>query len=194
VEGKIMKMPENIIPMRASAGKEPFSDLHYAFEIALNGVRAIAYIQDGIVKLKDQHLKDITGKYPQIVAALQKIQGSAIIDGEIVTLNDIGVSVEPDDDSPLYYFAYDLLYYRVKDYMPKPLYTRKSALKGMLPRSQVVVYHSEIVGHGNALYRHAEGLGMAGIIGKRIDSIYVPGSRSKDWIYVPVKVPAKAKH
>jgi bifunctional non-homologous end joining protein LigD len=189
-----MKMPDNIVPMRASAGKEPFADLHYSFEIALQGIRTIAYVQDGAVKLQDQRLKDITGKYPQIVTALQKIQGPAIIDGEIVTLNDSGVSVEaPEDDAPLYYFAYDLLFCRVKDYMSKPLYARKSALKGMLPRSHVVVYHAEIVGHGNALYRHAEGLGMAGIVGKRIDSIYVPGSRSKDWIYVPVKVGVKVK-
>jgi bifunctional non-homologous end joining protein LigD len=188
-----MKMPDNIVPMLATTGKEPFTDLHYSFEVALKGIRTIAYLQDGIVKLQDQHLKDITGKYPQIVAALQKIQSNTIIDGEIVALNDSGVSVEPDDDSPLYFFAYDLLWFRVKDYMTKPLYVRKSALKGMLPRSHVVLYHGEIVGHGNALFRHAEGLGMAGIIAKKIDSIYVPGSRSKDWIYMSVKVPAPKK-
>jgi len=191
------RMPTDIIPMQASQGKEPFSDLHYSFEVALKGLRTIAYVADGTVTLQDHRMRDITGKYPGIVAALQKIPQNAIIDGEIVMLNDNGVSTgtPAGADQPLYYFVYDLLYYQLKDYMAKPLYTRKSTLKGILPRSQphVLIYHSEIVGQGHALYRHAENLQMAGIIGKRIDSIYVPGSRSKEWIYVPVKIAAAVK-
>ena len=184
-----MKLP--IIPMEPGANSQPFSDVHYAFEVEMGGLRTIAYVANGEVKLEHKG-SDVAGKYLQITAAFQRFKFSAILDGEIVALNDDGI-FDPvatrrwrsDDDGPLYYYAYDLLLRQGDDYMKEPLYVRKSVLKGLLPPSPVIRYHDEIVTHGEALFRWAASKGL-GVIAKRIDSIYRPG-RSKDWVRIPVR-------
>jgi bifunctional non-homologous end joining protein LigD len=188
-----MKMPINIVPMAASLAKEPFNDVHWCFEIKLDGFRMLAYIQDGTVKLQTRNLKDYTGKFTQITNALHKWKRSAVIDGEVVMLNDKGHSDFnalqnwcSDADGPLYYFVFDLLWLDGKDYMKERLYRRKSVLKNLLPRSPVVLYQSEIMTHGIAAYKMAQGEGLEGVVAKRIDSIYRPGVRTKDWLKLKV--------
>lgn len=184
-----MKLP--IRPMEPGAIRESFSHRRYAFEVDYPGHRTIAYLSDNNVRLFSNS-KDVTGKYTEIAAAFQRFGFSAIIDGVITALNDEGLPDlqalsrwRPNSDVPLYYFAFDLLLYNDTDYMSKPLYSRKSTLKNILPRSPVVLYHSEMMTYGEPLYRWASARGM-GIIAKKIDSVYTQG-RSKDWVSVPVK-------
>ncbi len=182
-------MPTNIVPMAATIAHKTFDDVHWCFEIKLDGYRMIAYVQDGNVKLQTRNLKDYTSKFTQITSALQKWKHNAIIDGEVVMLNERGQSDfnalqnwRSDEDGPLYYFAFDLLWLDGKDYMKEPLYKRKSELKRILPKSPIVIYQSEINTFGIAAYKMAQGEGLEGVIGKRMDSIYRPGVRTKDWL------------
>jgi bifunctional non-homologous end joining protein LigD len=182
-------MPTNIVPMAATAGKVIFTDVHWCFEIKLDGYRIISYIEPGNVKLQTRNLKDYTGKFAQITSALQKWKRSAVIDGEVVVLNDKGISDfnalqnwNSDEDGPLFYFVFDLLWLDGKDYMKEPLYKRKSALKNILPKSSVVIYQSEIMTYGIPAYKMAVGEGLEGVVAKKIDSIYKPGTRTKNWL------------
>jgi bifunctional non-homologous end joining protein LigD len=184
-----MKLPANIVPMGASPGFMPFNDVHWCFEIKLDGYRILAYVDHGNVKLQTRNLKDYTSKFPQIVTALQKWKHSAILDGELIALNDEGISDfnalqnwQSDEDGPLYYFVFDLLWLDGKDYTKEPLYRRKSALKKILPPSVVVMYHDEIMTYGKPCFEMAKREGLEGIVAKRIDSLYKPSSRSKDWL------------
>lgn len=186
-------MPANIIPMAATASQEPFNDVHWCFEIKLDGFRIVAYINEGEVKLQTRNLKDYTAKFTQITSALQKWKHNAIIDGEVVMLNDRGISDfnalqnwRSDIDGPLYYFVFDLLWLDGKDYMSEPLYRRKSALKNILPKSPIIIYQSEIDTYGVAAFKMAQGEGLEGVVAKRIDSIYRPGIRTKDWLKLKV--------
>lgn len=188
-----MKMPTNIIPMSATPAKEPFNDVHWCFEIKLDGYRILSYINEGVVKLQTRNLKDYTGKFTQITTALQKLKHNAILDGEVVMLNDKGISDfnslqnwRSDNDGPLYYFVFDLLWLDGKDYMKEPLYKRKSALKSLLPKSPIVMYQSEIITHGIPAYKMAQGESLEGVVAKRMDSTYRPGVRTKDWLKLKV--------
>lgn len=189
-----MKMPANIVPMAATSSKEPFSDVHWCFEIKHDGFRMLAYINEGgAVKLQSRNLKDYTGKFTQITSALQKWKRSAILDGEVVMLNERGHSDfnmlqnwGSDVDGPLYYFVFDLLWLDGKDLMKEPLYRRKSMLKSILPKSPIVLYQSEIMTYGIPAYKMAQGEGLEGIVAKRVDSIYRPGVRTKDWLKLKV--------
>jgi bifunctional non-homologous end joining protein LigD len=179
--------------MSATPAKEPFSDVHWTFEIKLDGYRIISYIEPGNVKLQSRNLKDFTGKFTQITAALQKWKRSAVIDGEVVMLNEKGHSDfnalqnwNSDADGPLYYFVFDLLWLDGKNYMNEPLYKRKNQLKNILPKSPIVIYQSEMNTHGIAAYRFAQGEGLEGVVAKRIESIYRPGTRTKDWLKLKV--------
>jgi bifunctional non-homologous end joining protein LigD len=184
-------MPTNIEPMRASAGKEPFSKPGWCFEFKLDGYRIIAFIENGKVKLQSRNLNDYTYRFPPIVADLLKWKRNAILDGEVVVFNDNDVSdlneLEkwgPGIDKPIYFFAFDLLWLDDKDYMNEPLYRRKSVLKHLLPKSHAVIYHDEMITYGIPTFRTAERAGMEGIVAKRVDSIYQPGKRSKDWLKI----------
>jgi len=153
----------------------------------------LAYIEPGNVKLQSRNLKDYTSKFIQITAALQKWKRSAVIDGEVVMLNEKGHSDfyalqnwNSDRDGPLYYFVFDLLWFEGKDYMKEPLYRRKSVLKSILPKSPVVIYQSEIMTYGIPAYKMAQGEGLEGLVAKRIDSIYRPSVRTKDWLKLKV--------
>jgi bifunctional non-homologous end joining protein LigD len=192
IEGDFkMKMPTNIVPMGASPGYMAFNDPQWAFEIKLDGYRLLAYVDRGYVKLQTRNLKDYTSKFPQIVSALQKWKRSAILDGEIVALNDNGISDfntlqnwRSDEDGPLYYFVFDLLWLDGKDYMNEPLYRRKSTLKNLLPKSVIVLYQDEIITYGKPCFEMAKREGLEGIVAKKIDSLYKPATRSKDWLKI----------
>lgn len=188
-----MKMPDSIVPMRASAGKEAFTKPGWCFEIKLDGYRMLAYIDEGNVKLKTRNLVDYTDRYPPIVSELKKWKRNAILDGEIVVFNnnDISDLSELQDwriggDKPIYYFVFDLLWLDDKDYMKEPLYRRKSTLKHILPKSSSVIYHDEIVTFGVPAFKMSEREGLEGVVAKKVDSIYRPGTRSKEWLKLKV--------
>jgi bifunctional non-homologous end joining protein LigD len=188
-----MKMPVDIVPMAAKSATEAFNDVHWCFEIKLDGFRIVAYINEGVVKLQTRKLKDYTGKFSQITTALQKLKRNAILDGEVVMLNEKGGSDfnalqnwHSDEDGPLYYFVFDLLWVDGKDYMKEPLYRRKSKLKSILPKSTIVIYQDEIMTYGIAAYKMAQGEDLEGVVAKRVDSIYRPGIRTKDWLKLKV--------
>jgi bifunctional non-homologous end joining protein LigD len=110
-------------------------------------------------------------------------------------LNDEGVSDfnalqnwRSDEDGPLYYYAFDLLYYNGTDYMEKPLYRRKNTLKNILPKSPVILYCDEIVTYGTPLFKMVKEIGAEGIVAKRVDSVYRPGIRSKDWLKIKATI------
>lgn len=188
-----MTMPTNIVPMAATLHNEPFSDPRWCYEIKFDGYRMLAYIEPGNVKLQTRNLKDYSAKFTQITSALQKWKRSAIIDGEVVMLNERGGSDfnalqnwNSDEDGPLYYFVFDILWLDGKDLMNEPLYKRKNTLKSILPKSPIVIYQSDIVAHGIPAYKMAQGEGLEGVVAKRMDSIYTPGLRSKDWLKIKV--------
>src|SRR5262249_24424058 len=92
-EARKVAMPSRIEPMLASIGDRAFSDPNWLFEIKWDGVRALAYIQHGTLKMQARHGADITARYPEfgsLPSALFARQ--AIVDGEIAALDERGHS------------------------------------------------------------------------------------------------------
>jgi bifunctional non-homologous end joining protein LigD len=185
-----MKMP-NISPMLATLIVTPFDDPDWLFEIKHDGFRILAYVENGTVKLRTRNNKDYTSKYPAVVEALKKWKVDAVIDGEVVVLNEKGISDfnalqnwRNDASGELVYYAFDLLFFNGKDLTKHPLQKRKAILKDILPASHVVRYCSDIEAHGVAAFKMAKKEGLEGIIAKKIDSTYTPGIRSKHWLKI----------
>src|SRR5215475_10072105 len=86
-------MPTKIEPMLATLSDKPFSDANWLFEIKWDGVRALAWLSDGELTLRSRNNIDITKRYPEL-ASLPKTfsAGQAILDGEIVALDENGLS------------------------------------------------------------------------------------------------------
>ena len=59
-------MPERVEPMLARTGELPRDEGEWAYEIKWDGVRAIAYVDGGRLRLESRNGNDITPRYPEL--------------------------------------------------------------------------------------------------------------------------------
>jgi bifunctional non-homologous end joining protein LigD len=82
-------MPRLIEPMLGSLHCElPHDDDRYGWEFKRDGVRAIAYAEDGQIRLLSRTGRDITGSYPELAVLARRVNGPVIVDGEIIAIRD----------------------------------------------------------------------------------------------------------
>src|SRR5215472_5368711 len=194
-------MPSRIEPMLATLTDHAFSDPNWLFEIKWDGVRALASVEDGAVRLRSRNNVDITSRYPEL-AALPKVLAArqAIVDSEVVALDAHGHSDfqrlqermhvrAPGEkqlrDTPVVYFAFDLLYCDGYDLRGAPLLERKQLLERMLHANERFRYSDHQLEHGKELFELAKESGLEGIVAKRADSVYV-SDRSANWAKLKV--------
>src|SRR5215472_6468283 len=194
-------MPSRIEPMLATLAEHPFSDPNWLFEIKWDGVRALASVEDGAVRLRSRNNVDITSRYPEL-AALPKVLAArqAIVDSEVVALDAHGHSDfqrlqermhvrAPGEkqlrDTPVVYFAFDLLYCDGYDLRGAPLLERKQLLERMLHGNERFRYSDHQLEHGKELFELAKESGLEGIVAKRAESVYV-SDRSANWAKLKV--------
>ena len=188
-------------PMLASLVDEPFNRAGWLWEPKLDGIRALAYVSDGKVELRSRRGVEITKQYPSLVAALQKQQASSmVLDGEICALDAGGVprfqllqprinllrgdNARVDAEQPVVFFLFDLLYLDGYDLKAVPLRERKALMTSRLQAFDNLRLLSSIEGDGRDVAEGATALGFEGVVGKRADSRYEAGVRSKAWLKV----------
>jgi bifunctional non-homologous end joining protein LigD len=85
------RMPDIIQPMLAAEGTEPFDSPDHIFELMWGGVRAVAYVRDGVVRLRARNGRDLTPYFPELIAIPDAIGAAdAILDGEIIAVDAQG--------------------------------------------------------------------------------------------------------
>ena len=100
------RMPSSIAPMMAADTPDPFDSPDHIFELMWGGVRAMAYVSDGVVRLRAVNGRDLTPYFPELLCIPDRLNArEAILDGEIVATNGEG---HPDFDllrAPLHMMA-----------------------------------------------------------------------------------------
>jgi bifunctional non-homologous end joining protein LigD len=198
-EARKSAMPTRLSPMLATLTDEAFSDPNWLFEIKWDGVRALAWIENGKYKLHARSGNDISAQYPELAPLAKAVIGrEAIVDGEIVALDDKGYSsFEKLQDRmhvrnpganvvakiPVVYEIFDLLYCDGYDLRGAPLLKRKRLLQRLLQQSQSLRYCDHVLAQGKELFELAKKNGLEGIVAKRSDSLYV-SERSANWLKV----------
>lgn len=186
------KMQKYIKPMLAKETAEPFDSSDWLFEIKWDGYRAIAEKKNDKVLLYSRNGLDFKATYPIVVSQLKNVKADAIMDGEIVVLNDDG---KPDfqflqhysenQDRPIQYYVFDLLRLNGKDTTSLPLIDRKELLKQIIPPDDPVIKYSDhILENGNSFFQVSKERDLEGIMAKKIDSKYYPGKRTTDWLKI----------
>ncbi|MGZ4764674.1 MAG: ATP-dependent DNA ligase, partial [Ilumatobacteraceae bacterium] len=80
-----------VAPMKATLGTLPSDDEGWAFEIKYDGYRTLAFADGARTRWQSSNLIDVTAKYPELSEFASSVNaGSAIIDGELVVLDDDG--------------------------------------------------------------------------------------------------------
>src|SRR5229473_2002588 len=152
-----------------------------------DGIRTIAFIENRKVRLSARSKRDVTGEYPEFQDLTRHVRaGTAILDGEIVTLdengrsdfqklqNRFGVSKPSQkliQSVPLTYYVFDLLYCNGFDLRKSPLLQRKELLRAVLLADERVRYSEHHLEKGKELFEAAKEQGLEGIVGKQIDSV-----------------------
>jgi bifunctional non-homologous end joining protein LigD len=190
-------MPTRVAPMLATLSEKPFSDPGWLFEIKWDGVRALAWIENGKLTLRARSGSDITSQYPELAGLPEALGGhQGILDGEVTVLDGRGRSdfeklqgrlhaqnpaAKLVSEYPVVYFAFDLLYCDGYDLRAAPLLERKRLLQRLFRNSDRTRFSDHQVEKGKELFELAKQNDLEGIIAKRIDSQYV-NARSPNWL------------
>ncbi len=192
-------MPHAIRPMLAAVAKEPFDHPDWIFEVKWDGYRAIAEIRDNDVSLYSRNLISLNKKFGPVVQALQSFRDDAILDGEIVVVDDQG---RPDFEllqdyrssgrGHLVYYVFDLLYFHGHDLTDLPLLSRKKLLKQVLPTAPELRFSEHVTNEGILFFNAAREKGIEGVMAKDSQSVYLPGMRSRQWLKIKTRLTQEA--
>ena len=198
--------PEPIEPMLATSVEVTrFGDEDgWAFEMKWDGVRAIAYLAGGQVKLLSRKGRDDTRAYFDVAEELTKINAkTAILDGEVVVTDSAGRPnfgllqhrinlTKPADiervakSYPAQLMLFDILELNGQSLIKKSYQERRAILEDLVPpnpgsRIQVPpIFEGDL----EAARATADQLQLEGVVAKRRSSIYQPGRRTHTWLKI----------
>ena len=195
-------LPERLEPMLARTGPLPADDGRWAYEIKWDGVRAIAAVEGGRLRLTSRNGNDITPRYPEL-RELGRALGSseALLDGEVVAFGDDGrpsfqrlqsrMHVASDNavrrlarSDPVVYIVFDVMHLDGRSLLAEPYEERRERLLALGLNGPSWQTPAHRVGDGAALLEASRSQGLEGIVAKRLGSPYVPGRRTPAWVKV----------
>jgi bifunctional non-homologous end joining protein LigD len=187
-------IPTGIKPMLATLVNEPFDDPDWQYEVKWDGYRAMAFLNKGKVDLLSRNNKSFNEKFYPIYDLLKEWKINAVLDGEILVLNDKGISNfgslqnwRSEADGELVFYIFDILWYEGKKLMELPLYQRQAILNEVLPANDDRVRLGKVFkASGVDFFDAAERMGLEGIIAKKINSTYSTNYRAKEWLKIKV--------
>jgi bifunctional non-homologous end joining protein LigD len=181
----------SIKPMLASLTEEAFDSEDWIFEIKWDGYRAVAGIYNGKIVLQSRNNLSFDKKYYPITQALQNWKANVIVDGEIIAMNDQGITDfqqlqawQKTGKGQLIYYVFDILWLDGISVTQLPLLQRKEILKNILPADSVIKYSDHIQSTGKDFFELALKEGLEGIMAKKVNSLYYPGVRTQQWLKI----------
>lgn len=187
-----------VSPMLAMTGR-PFSSPDWIFEPKIDGTRCIAQVGKTVL-LFNRRQVPITYRYPELSRALKEMAGDCILDGEIAVfsngLPDFSALAERDHQMdkmkidylsqamPASYIVFDILEADGRNLLNLPLRERKAILKETISGDDPVTVIDSFAERGEDYFQAALKMGIEGVVGKRLDSVYQPGVRSPDWLKI----------
>jgi len=192
--------------MLATLVEDPFDSPEWMFEIKHDGVRALAYKNAGSMRLISRNDLEMRDRFPEIREALEDLpMNEAIFDGEIVALDEKGVSsfqrlqprmhlsrssdVEASMEKvPVHFAIFDLLYCNGYLLTAVPLWKRKEILRVVLAQARAasasrLIYSDHVEQSGTAFFDAAADRGLEGIMAKERNSSY-ESRRSRKWLKI----------
>ncbi|MGZ5189971.1 MAG: DNA ligase D [Flavisolibacter sp.] len=188
------KMPVDIKPMLTTLVDEPFSDEGWQFELKLDGYRTLAYLNSGKVELRSRNNNSFNKKFQAVYDALTDWNINAVVDGEVVVLNEEGVPDfngiqlwETHQQGQLVFYVFDLLWIEGIDITSEPLHIRRELLQEVMPDTGIIRFSDHIDEIGVEFFEIAKKNNLEGIIAKRKDSVYIPDFRAKTWLKIKIE-------
>ncbi len=193
-----------IKPMEPMKHDQPFDDPRYAFQVKWDGVRMLAFVSGGGVRLQNRRLRDKTATYPELQVLAKHLVGrEAILDGEVVVLQDGKPSfprvIERDfatqartiagmqKSHPIAYVVFDIMWLDGRDLTGLPWQERDEELRTAVREEDGIAVIDSFLGHGVDLFGAVETKSLEGIVAKEIHSRYLIGQKSDLWLKIKTK-------
>lgn len=197
--------------MLATASKDPDSLVsqmaqeqgRWTFDIKWDGVRCLAYVQDGVVTLRNRNGVDITHRYPEVCEHLAAVypRGEKVFDGELLCFDPVtgrpefariakrdaqshpGKITSLARSHPATFMAFDFLWDAGNDLRRTALAGRHTLLQveaRLFPEDPRLMV-SQWSDDGPTLWTFVNQFGMEGLIAKAKAGTY-RGGRDPGWI------------
>jgi DNA ligase D-like protein (predicted ligase) len=181
--------PRFIEPMLLLRTERLPEGAEWAYEIKLDGYRALAFKTGGKLFVRSRNDNDFALRYPSIAKGLASLPDDTSVDGEIVALDEGGkpsfnaLQNYGSSKADLIFYIFDVMVLAGKDVMFEPLARRRDLLeKRVLPKLAEPIRYSPALKASLAdLVQSVKAQGFEGLVAKRLDSKYQPGLRTGAW-------------
>jgi DNA ligase-1 len=180
-----------------------------AFEYKYDGARVQIHKQGGEVRVFSRRLTDVTRSLPEVVEAVKASieAGEAIVEGEVIAVDDSGHPIPFQhlmrrfkrvhevrgmaEKIPVKLYLFDALFLDGESLIALPYVQRRKALAenaGEIPLTAQLV--TDRKDRAETFLKAALDAGHEGLMAKKLDSPYTPGTRGKRWFKIkPVLEP-----
>lgn len=191
-------------PMLLERAERPFADDGWLYQVKWDGVRNLTLVEGSQVRHWSRRLRERTIHFPEFQPLAAALGGKrAVLDGEIIVLKEGKPSFSgilerdlaggtPDArkmrERPATLMIFDLLEWGERTLYNQPLTDRLALLEQIVqPHEAWQVVSSFPGAEGTALYEAVVAQGLEGVVAKRLNSRYLPATRSRDWVKVKRK-------
>lgn len=190
-----MSAPPSFIPfMTPTLVAEPPAGDEWRHEIKYDGYRTQLVIADGAINAYTRNGHDWTDLYGAVAATAGRLRcKAAIIDGEMILQDGEGRSDfasfqkavrRKQPAAGLLFMAFDLLHLNGSDLRKAMLVDRRAllhALIGPFDPGRAIQFSEALDGDGGTVFAAACGMGLEGVVSKRLKSAYASGP-SRAWL------------
>lgn len=170
-------------------------------QLKWDGFRTIAWVNQGQVELYSKNMLLKNSKYPDLVHALEQLEGTFVLDGEVAImdtvtqrpnfqkmqkrdkLSEASLIRRAAEQEPVQYILFDLLHLNGNDLRSSPLNKRIEALKQLAESWSAPFFPMDSFENGEALWQWVDKNGWEGVVSKRLSSTYREGKTHRsDWV------------
>lgn len=185
-------------PMLATPGRLPEGQ-QWRYEVLWDGLRVLAEVTGGTVRLTSRTGQDVTPRFPELAALADRVD-DGLFDGELVVLQDgvpsraalaermratgSGPARRAAERLPAVLLAFDVLRLYGVPLLQRPLDERQGTLQRVGLDAAGSAALSPVYDDGRALLSAARRHRLAGVVAKRRDAPYRPGVRDPSWVEV----------
>jgi ATP-dependent DNA ligase len=178
-------------PMEAELVRALPDDDGWQYEPKWDGFRGLLENASGELRLWSRNARPLLRYFPELQPLAKLLPAGSALDGEIVIERDgvldfdaMQTRLHPAEsrinrlsgEIPARFIAFDMLVWKGKDVWPLPLAKRRAKLERSAKRFELSPATTELEQALDWLERF-EAIGLDGVIAKRLDLPYLPGSR-----------------
>lgn len=189
---------KSIKPMLIKNQVPAFDSPDYIFEIKLDGIRCIAYLDSTGTDMRNKRDKMLLPHVPELKDINKQVQWKCILDGELFILKNgktdfyeiqrRALMSDPFKISlaaaklPASFVAYDIIYLKDSLVTDLPLMERKRLLEDVVIENERLSVSRYVEEKGISLFELAKQQELEGIVAKKKDSKYFFDKRTPDWL------------